>query len=161
MHDDHEDEDGKLPTDAVTVRELREGDLAAIVKIDRASTGHARREYYESKLKAALAEVKLRTSLVAELDGHVTGFLLARVYYGEFGKAEPVAVIDSIGVDPAFRKRRVGQALLLQLTNNLRGLRVERVETQIDWTQIDLLSFLMRQGFRPAPRLCLERTLAP
>jgi predicted N-acetyltransferase YhbS len=154
-------DDGSLPTDAVTVRELREGDLAAIVKIDRASTGRPRREYYESKLKAAVADKKLRTSLVAELDGHVVGFLLAHVFYGEFGHTEAVAVIDSVGVDPAFRGKHVGQALLRQLLMNLQGLRVERVETMVDWTQLDLLSFLMKSGFQPAPRLCLARNLAP
>ncbi len=158
---DQELDDGTLATDAVAVRELREGDLASLVKIDRASTGRARREYYESKVKCAVAESKLRTSLVAELDGHVVGFLIARVFYGEFGHAEPVAVIDSVGVDPAFRKKHVGQALVRQLLMNLQGLRVERVETMVDWTQMDLLSFLMKSGFRPAPRLCLERSLAP
>jgi ribosomal protein S18 acetylase RimI-like enzyme len=155
---DLETDDGTLPTDAVTVRDLRAEDVGAIVRIDRASTGRARREYYEAKVTTSLAEAKLKTSLVALLDGHVVGFLLARVYYGEFGHAEPVAVIDSVGVDPAFRKRHVGQALLRQLLMNLGALRVERIETQVDWTQMDLLSFLMRQGFRPAPRLCLERT---
>ena len=154
-----ETDDGTLPTDAVTVRDLRAADLAGIVRIDRASTGRARHEYYEAKVRAALTEAKLRTSLVAELDDHVVGFLLARVHYGEFGHAEPVAVIDSLGVDPEYRKRHVGQALMRQLTMNLGALRVERVETQVDGTQLDLLAFLARSGFRPAPRVCLERTL--
>lgn len=159
MKTDIEIEDGTLPTDAVAVRDLRDSDVAALVKIDKASTGRARREYYESKTKAAVAEQKLRTSLVAELDGHVVGFLLARVYYGEFGHAEPVAVIDSVGVDPAYRGKNVGQALMRQLLMNLGALHVERVETMVDWTQLDLLAFLAKSGFRPAARLCLERPL--
>ena len=159
MQTETDRDDGTLPTDAVIVRDLREGDLAALVKIDRASTGRSRREYYESKIRTAIAEQKLRTSLVAEIDGHVVGFLLARVYYGEFGHAEPVAMIDSIGVDPAFRGRNAGQALIRQLLMNLHALHVERVETQVAWTQLDLLAFLAKSGFRPAPRLCLERTL--
>jgi predicted N-acetyltransferase YhbS len=153
-------DDGVLPTDAVTVRELRAGDVPAIVRIDRASTGRPRQEYYEAKVRAVLNEPRLRTSLVAELDDHVVGFLLARVHYGEFGRAEPVAVIDSLGVDPEYRKRHVGQALMRQLTMNLTALRVERVETQVDGSQLDLLAFLANAGFRPAPRVCLERGLA-
>ena len=159
MKTDAELEDGTLPTDAVAVRELRATDVAALVKIDKASTGRPRLEYYATKTKSAVAEQKLRTSLVAELDGHVVGFLLARVYYGEFGHAEPVAVIDSVGVDPAFRGRNVGQALMRQLLMNLGALHVERVETMVDWTQLDLLAFLAKSGFRPAARLCLERPL--
>jgi len=152
-------EDGTLPTDAVAVRGLRAADLAAIVKIDRASTGRARREYYDAKVRAALSEPKLVTSLVAELDDHVVGFLLARVWYGEFGRAEPVAVIDSLGVDPGYRNRRVGSALLRQLTMNLGALGVERIESQVDGDQLDLLAFLANAGFKPAARVCLERTL--
>lgn len=159
MKGDIERDDGSLATDAVPVRDLREGDLAAVVKIDRASTGRNRQEYYAAKVKAAITEQKLRTSLVAEVDGRVVGFLLARLFYGEFGHAEPTAVIDSVGVDPSFRKRHVGQALLRQLTMNLTALHVERVETQVDWDQFDLLAFLARNGFRPAARYCLERKL--
>jgi ribosomal protein S18 acetylase RimI-like enzyme len=152
-------DDEERLTDAVTVRDLRTSDLAAVVRIDRGSTGRPRGEYYEAKVRAVTVEPTLRTSLVAELDDHVVGFLLARVYFGEFGQAEPAAVIDSIGVDPDYRKRRVGQVLLHQLLTNLQALRVERVETQVDWTQLDLLAFLTRQGFRPSARVCLERTL--
>lgn len=158
-HDHDHDHAGSLPTDAVLVRDLRVPDLMAIVKIDRHSTGRLREDYYKAKLKAAVSEPTLRTSLVAEIDGHVVGFVLARLFYGEFGRAEAVAVIDSLGVDPAFRKRSVGQALLRQLLLNLRALRVERIETQVDWDQFDLLAFLAKNGFRPAARMCLEREL--
>jgi predicted N-acetyltransferase YhbS len=154
-----EEEDETHAADDVSVRDLREGDLAPIVRIDRASTGRLRREYYEAKLRAAIAEPKLRMSLVAELDDHVVGFLLARVYFGEFGRMEPAAVIDSLGVDPEYRNRHVGAAMMRQLLANLTALRVERIETQVDWDQFDLLAFLAKCGFRPAPRLCLERRL--
>ncbi len=154
-----EKESGTLPTDDVPVRELREGDLPAVVRIDKAATGRARSEYYREKVRAALGDAKLHVSLVAEQDDHVVGFALARVFYGEFGQAEPVAMLDSIGVDPEYRGRHVASALLRQLTMNLEALRVERITTQVDWNQFDLLEFLAHTGFQPAPRLCLERRL--
>ncbi|MBK9386287.1 MAG: GNAT family N-acetyltransferase [Planctomycetes bacterium] len=154
-----EEDPGVEATEGVLVRDLRASDAAAIVKIDRASTGRVREEYYRAKVKAALAEPSLRTSLVAEIDGHVAGFLLAKVFYGEFGHAEPIAVIDSVGVDPQRRGKHVGQALLRQLVMNLNALHVERIETQVDWDQFDLLAFLAKNGFRPAPRVCLQCTL--
>jgi ribosomal protein S18 acetylase RimI-like enzyme len=153
-------EPGLLETDAIAVRALRDDDLGAIVKIDAASMGRPREEYYRAKFREAHEEAAgPRTSLVAEVDGHPVGFLLAKVYYGEFGQAEPVAVIDSVGVDPRFRKQHIGQALLRQLLMNLQGLRIERVRTEVDWEQLDLLHFLQRNGFAPARRFCLERTL--
>ena len=150
---------GELPTDAVVVRTLRGDDLDAIVRIDREATGTTRREYYESRVHTALTDSRLQTSLVAELDGQVAGFLITRLYYGEFGQTEPVAVIDSIGVHPGLRGRHVGQALLRQLVMNLRALGVERIETIVDWNQFDLLGFLAAHGFEPAPRICLRRLL--
>lgn len=159
MSPDDDREPGTLETDAVLVRQLADEDLEAVVRIDAASMGRRREEYYRAKLAQGLEEAGPRTSLIAEQDGHPVGFLLARVYYGEFGQAEPVAVVDSIGVDPPFRGRHVGQALLRQLLMNLRALHVERVQTQVDWDQLDLLHFLRREGFDPAPRFCLERRL--
>jgi len=73
---------------------------------------------------------------------------------------EEVAVLDTIGVDPAFRGRGVGAALLEQLVRNLRGLNIDTVRTEVDWEGFDLLGFLARQGFKPAPRLCLDLDVA-
>lgn len=160
MSSNHPLEPGLLPTDAIDVRALADGDLPAIVKIDAASMGRPREEYYRAKFREAHHDVSgPRTSLVAEVDGHAVGFLLAKVYFGEFGQSEPVAVIDSVGVDPRYRGRHIGQALLRRLLINLQALRVERVQTEVDWEQLDLLHFLQRNGFQPAQRFCLERKL--
>lgn len=150
------DQPDALETDKVTVRHMAERDLDAIVKIDATITGCARKEYYQQKHKAALHETGVKISLVAELEGFVAGFLMGSVYYGEFGRVEPTAVIDTVGVAPDYRNRHVGHALMRQLLMNLRGLRVEKVQTQVDWNEWELLQFFMRQGFQPVPRLCLE-----
>lgn len=153
-------EPGELPTDAVLVRDLREDDLNAIVRIDREAIGRPRPEYYRGKLARVLHEGKLQTSLVAELDDHPVGFVLATLHCGEFGQTEPSAVIDSLGVDPAYRHKSVGEALMRQLEMNLRALGVARLETQVGWTQRELLSFLANRGFLPAARFCLQLDLS-
>jgi len=159
MTSDLDAQPGTLPTDAILVRTLEKADRDALVKIDKASMGRERGEYYDAKIRTALDEGRLQTSLVAELDDHVVGFLLAKLYYGEFGQADPVAVIDSVGVVPEYRGRHVGEALMRQLLMNLRALNVMRVDTQVDWEQHDLLRFLSRSGFAPASRFCLELRL--
>ena len=151
---------GELPTDSIVVRHLREDDLAVIVRIDRDIIGRPRPEYYQGKLQRVLHEGKLQTSLVAELDDHAVGFVLATLHYGEFGQTEPSAVIDSLGVDPGYRKQYVGEALMRQLEMNLRALGVERLETQVGWDQRELLSFLASRGWQPAPRFCLQLDLS-
>jgi len=81
------------------------------------------------------------------------------LFYGEFGLPEPVAVLDTLGVDAVLRHRKVGSALLRQLVLNLRALGIERVQTEVDWTLRDLLAFFAASGLAPAPRFCLELQL--
>lgn len=44
----------------------------------------------------------MRISLAAFVGKEPAGFLMARVYYGEFGQPEAIAILDTIGVAPAF-----------------------------------------------------------
>jgi ribosomal protein S18 acetylase RimI-like enzyme len=145
--------------ETVLVRGLRPQDLEAVIAVDAAHVGRRRDEYFKVKLQQNLAETGIKVSLAAELDGMFCGFLLARVYYGEFGTTEPVAVLDTLGVHPRFGHRGAGHALLEQLRTNLRALGVARVETQVSWDDPGLLTFFHREGFRPAPRFCLDLDL--
>jgi ribosomal protein S18 acetylase RimI-like enzyme len=142
------------------VRSMTEGDLPAIGRLDRKITGRDRTRYLARKASEVLRESAIRVSLVAELEGQLAGFLMARVDFGEFGRTEPTAVLDTIGVDPGLGRRGVGAALLEQLLLNLGSLRVERVITEVEWTHLPLLGFLGRTGFGPAQRLAFDKTLA-
>ena len=147
---------GPLARDRIPVRAMRESDLRKLVEIDARITGRNRADYFDRKLEEALYESDVRVSLVAERDGEPVGFIMARVDFGEFGRVEPTAVLDTIGVDPDFRNQGIGRALLSQLFMNLMTLRVEGVRTEIGWADQPLVTFLERCGFRPSQRLCLE-----
>jgi ribosomal protein S18 acetylase RimI-like enzyme len=140
----------------IVVRGLMPEDLQAVVAIDAKSTGRRRDEYFRIKLKQNLSETGIKVSLAAEADGLFRGFLLARVYYGEFGNVEPVAVLDTLGVHPDTRRLGIGQALMEQLLVNLAGLGVATLRTEVAWEDMALLGFFQRQRFRPAARICLE-----
>ncbi len=145
----------------VIVRGLRPEDLDAVVAIDAKSTGRRREEYFRIKLRQNLAETGIKVSLAAEADGLFRGFLLARVYYGEFGTLEPVAVLDTLGVHPDTRGLGVGHALMEQLLVNLAGLGVRTLRTEVAWEDTSLIGFFHREQFRPAARLCLELPVTP
>ena len=147
---------GPLARDRIMVRALREDDLRALVEIDRRITGRDRSDYFKRIMHEALIESDVRVSLVAERDGIVAGFIMARVDLGEFGRVEPIAVMDTIGVHPDFRDQKIGRALLSQLLVNLATLRVEHVRTEIGWHDLALLGYLDRCGFRPSQQLCFE-----
>jgi ribosomal protein S18 acetylase RimI-like enzyme len=150
----------KMARDTADVRSMGEADLADIVRIDRALTGVDRSEYIGAQFAESMADSAIRVSLVAHVDGVAAGYLMARSDLGDYGRTEPVAVLDTIGVDPAFAHRGIGHALLSQLFANLGALRVERVETIVAPHDIALVGFLTHCGFVTSQRLAFERMLA-
>ena len=76
-----------LARDVVDVRVLADKDIDGIARIDRRHTGRDRRGYLCRTVAEALADSAVRVSLVARVDGAVAGFVMARVDYGDFGRA--------------------------------------------------------------------------
>jgi ribosomal protein S18 acetylase RimI-like enzyme len=150
---------GPLARDRIPVRAMKESDLRAMVSIDRRITGRDRTDYFKRKMEEALYESDLRISLVAERSEGPIGFIMARLDYGSFGRLDPVAVIDTLGVDPEDRGQGVGRALLSQLLVNLSTLRVERVRSAVDWRNEELFAFLDHCGFKPSQELCFVRSI--
>lgn len=144
---------------AVVVRNLRPADLEAVITLDAKNVGRRRDEFFKLKLAQALSDTGLTVSLAAELDGAFVGFLLARVFYGEFGITERVAVMDVIDVHPDFRGQRVAASLLGQLRTNLLGLDIRTLRTEVGWESTDLLGYFRHEGFVMAQRLCLDLDL--
>ena len=143
----------------VVVRNLRPSDLEAVILLDAKNIGRRRDEFFKLKLKQALSDTGITVSLAAELDGAFVGFLLARVFYGEFGVTERTAVMDVIDVHPDFQGDHVATALLDQLRTNLLGLGIRVLRTEVGWDNTDLLGFFRREGFAMAQRVCLDLDL--
>ncbi len=148
-----------LSRDRIPVRSMKAEDLAKIVSIDAANTGTKRRDYYTRKQYETLEQSGVQVSLVAEEDGYPVGFIMARVDFGEFGRAGTEAVMDSIGVDPGFHGKGIGRALMARLMGNLGSLRVETVRTEVAWTDTRLTDYFAGVGFAPAQRIALTKTL--
>ncbi|MBZ0268809.1 GNAT family N-acetyltransferase [bacterium] len=144
----------------VIVRGLKPEDLQRVISLDAKNSGRQREEFFKVKLQQNLQETGIKVSLAAESDGCFCGFLLARVFYGEFGALEATAVLDTIDVDPGFQGQGVGRALLDQLCANLSGLGVGKLRTEVEWGTGDLVAFFQREGFTPAPRICLDLDVA-
>lgn len=148
-----------LARDRADVRSLERADLEEIVRIDRRIMARDRNAYIGRIVDEALLDSAIRVSLVAQHDGSATGFIMARVDFGDFGRTEPVAVIDTIGVDPGFTGTGIGRALLSQLFVNLEALRVERVATVVERDNFGLLEFFYRAGFGSSQRLSFLKRL--
>ncbi len=154
------DDTDSLSRDRIDVRSMTADDVPALARIDRNITGRDSRDYMARKVAESLHDSGIRVSLVAQVDGLPAGYVMARIDFGDYGHTAPVAVIDTIGIDPGHRRHGIGKALLSQLFVNLAALQVERVETNVAEDDLDLLGFLYRCGFRGAQRLVFEKTVA-
>jgi predicted N-acetyltransferase YhbS len=149
----------QVARDTADVSLLKASDIEDVVRIDRHITGRDRRAYMQHALDEALRESGVRISLAARRDGIMAGFIMARADLGDFGRTEPVAVIDTLGVAPEYEHHGIGHALLSQLFLNLSALRIERVETVVASGNLALLGFFYGAGFAQAQRLAFVKTL--
>jgi GNAT superfamily N-acetyltransferase len=149
-----------LARDHADVRSLAREDLGEIMRIDRRIMDRDRSAYISHIMDEAMHDSAIRVSLAAHQDESITGYIMASVDFGDFGRTEPVAVLDTIGVDPGFTGAGVGSALLSQLFVNLEALRVERVATVVERDNFGLLQFFYRAGFGPGQQLGFVKRLA-
>lgn len=133
-----------------TIRLMTEADVELVSALDARQTGQSRRAYYADKIARCIHEPGINTSLLAESDGAAVGFLIGRLFFGEFGIPSTRAVLDTLGVHPDFRHQGVAHTLVEQYAKNLSGLRVEAIDTLVDWDRFDLLAFFKSVGFRPS-----------
>ena len=142
------------------VRPLRPADLERVIAIDSADMGEPRRRFFEKRLSHAQQHPDDFVHVGVARSGALVGFAFARILRGEFGRAPTVATLDAVGVEHDSRKHGVGRALMDGLTKMLREKRVQSLQSQTDWTNDALLRFFDSSGFRLAPRLVLERSVA-
>jgi GNAT superfamily N-acetyltransferase len=149
-----------LARDRCDVRSLRPEDVGDLIRIDRRLTGRNRNAYIARQVEEALHDSAVRISLVAYCDGAAVGYLAAKVDFGDVGRTEPTAIIDTLAVDPDRVGSGIGTALVSQLLVNLTALRVERIETEVARDGLDLLAFFYRLGFAPSSRLGFVKRLS-
>jgi GNAT superfamily N-acetyltransferase len=149
-----------LARDLADVRSLQPEDVSDLVRIDRRLTGRDRSAYIARQVDEALHDSAVRVSLAAFCDGAAAGYLAAKVDFGDVGRTEPTAVIDTLAVDPDRAGTGIGTALVSQLLVNLMALQVERVETEVARDRLDLLAFFYRLGFAPSARLGFVKRLS-
>jgi L-amino acid N-acyltransferase YncA len=141
-------------------RPLGIDDLERVIAIDRDRGGQSRRHFFEKRFAAAKAQPGDFIHIGVEKDGLLRGFAIARVHRGEFGFERAVAVLDAIGVESESRERGIGRLLMRELGETLCRRGVRTLQSQVDWTNHEVLRFFAAAGFKLAPRLTLERPVA-
>jgi ribosomal protein S18 acetylase RimI-like enzyme len=150
----------RVDHDKFEVRVMKQDDLQAIIGIDARVTGEERVEYYEEKI-AHMFEKKgeITASLVAEEHGHVIGFIMGKIYMGEFGIPGSTASLDTIGIDPDYAGAGLGTLLLDEFVTNVKAADVTNIQTLVDWNDVRLLRFFNKNGFIPSKTINLEKSI--
>jgi ribosomal protein S18 acetylase RimI-like enzyme len=146
----------------LVIRNLRQTDQAIVTHIDSLASGFVRNTYFERKFKRIFGEdAHLLISLVAELNGKVVGYVMGEANTGEYGIPEPVASIDTIGIDPSCQRLGIGKLLIEDFCALAAKAGVELMTTLVSENDVDLITFFMRHQFKPAKMVALDRPLSP
>lgn len=130
---------------AINVRRMTPGDLDEVLGlISRMTKGKPRITYRD--LIANGPGGPLDLSLVAEANGQMVGFILARVEFVYIPLVE-VCLIYSVGVDPQYRSRQIGAALVNELIRYCRLQDIPTVRALVAEDNEPLRKFIEYLGF--------------
>lgn len=129
---------------AITYADLA---TAKILTIDRKAGHRVYRPTSYADLVTGDVAGMLEFSFVAEVDGHVRGFILGRVaHVGE--PATEVGSIQILGVHPDFWGRGIATKLVNALTEKCHSKGIRTVRIGIDERDSQLRGLFERMGFR-------------
>ncbi len=117
------------------IRWMVTADLERVVEIDRSD---GERFWPMAVLKNVLRRDVI--GIVALVDGRVVGFAV-------FGFSAKMLVVKKLVVDPRFRRRGVGSAIVRKLKGKLMASK-PTMKVGIVETDLDALNFFKAQGFR-------------
>jgi len=145
----------------IKIRLMKAEDFDAVVGIDAKVLKVSRPEYYELKFdKLFKSKDYLPTSLVAEEeDGTVVGFVMGELYMGEYGIFQEKAALDTIGIDPHYQHKGIGEQLINEFLDHLRSLGVQKINTLVDMNDSKLIHFFSANQFGPSKTINLERSI--
>ena len=131
----------------IKIRLMKADDFDAVVGIDEKVFKASRPEYYELKFEMLFSSKDyLPASLVAEKEGGtVVGFVMGRIYVGEYG----------------IREKLMGNGVILinEFIDHLREVGVQKINTLVDWNDTKLINFFSSNQFSPSKTINLERCL--
>jgi len=129
----------------LTVRRIKEEDIASVFEIDSKNTGKNRALTYAT-IPYSYVGGEMDISMVAEVDKQVVGFLFGKLADSHQGTAD-IAFMQLMGVDPAYHHRGIGTALIRGFIDRCQQKGVKSVHSFASSQDQWMLSFLNSLGF--------------
>jgi ribosomal protein S18 acetylase RimI-like enzyme len=132
-------------------------DIDNVLAIDSKITGVRRAATYTDLIIGDLGKIP-DLSFVAEVNGEVQGFLLARrAYLGE--PFTEVGLIQILGVDPDYWRQGIATGLINALVETCRDKKLNAVRIMVDERDSQLQNLFQRSGFRRGKAIDYTKTL--
>ena len=154
----------RVLTGEVAVREIRAGDVEAIIQLDSQITGEKKAGFWRGMLGAYLtpgggepSELSPELCQVAESDRQVVGFMVGDVQSYQFGIPRCGRIV-AIGVHPDHRRRDIGTRLIQAMFEVFRKYRVPVIQCLVR-PQDPLRAFFRASGFHEVEFFAMEKEL--
>ncbi len=144
------------PWEEITIRKLKESDIASIASLDELISGISRPEMWKSEIQHYLKNNSI--GLVAEIQEQVIGFMIGTIHPWLFG-IENGGWIEILGVDPKHTAKGVGKKLGEKLLEDFKSRGIKVVHTTVEWTSSDLLEFFHTLGMTKSDYITLMKEL--
>lgn len=148
----------------LTTRRVRAADLDKIIALDAQVTGLAKPDYWqEIFMRFGKGRPVDHIFLVAESarttgGARLLGFIVGELRAWEFGSA-PCGWIFALSVDSDARLHGVGEALFEAISDEFRGIGVNKIRTMVARDSLLSLMFFRAEGMMAGPYLQLEKDL--
>lgn len=141
----------------IRIRPMEPEDIDSVLAIDRKISGVRRAVTYTDLITGDLGGV-LDLSFVAEVDGQVAGFILARrAYVGE--PVTEVGLIQILGVDPDYWRQGIASKLVNALLDTCQSKKLNAVRIMINERDSQLQGLFAHMGFRRGQLIDYTKTL--
>jgi predicted N-acetyltransferase YhbS len=130
---------------SVKIRNMEPEDIESILEIDRKISGMRRTITYRDLITGDLGG-ELDLSFIAETDGNITGFILARrSYIGD--PITETGLIQILGVEPDFQARGIATGLVNAVMEKCRERHLRTVKVMANERDSELSRLFSHLGF--------------
>ena len=141
----------------IRIRPMEPEDIDSVLAIDRKISGVRRAVTYTDLITGDLGGV-LDLSFVAEVNGQVAGFILARrTYVGE--PVAEVGLIQILGVDPDYWRQGIATKLVNALLDTCQSKKLSAVRIMVNQRDSQLQGLFQHLGFRRGKLIDYTKTL--
>jgi len=144
--------------DTVNIREIALNDAQAIQNIRKAITADDADVDSIKLVEHQVRKKQDKSSLVAEINGNVAGYMISTTLYAGFGMKKS-AWIMAIGVHPDYMGQGIGLALARKICEIYKDRGVENIYSSVRWDSTDVLSFFKKLGFERSEFINLKKRI--